>query len=125
MNILSLEYLFIGVGAALGGILRVALGKLLLTPIYGIVTPILLINVLGCFIMGIITALSVMLPDNLRLFIIPGFLGGFTTFSSFALEFGLLYEKNLHYHAFIYAGLTILLSILSFFTGLKLMRLLL
>ena len=125
MSILSLEYLFIGVGAALGGILRVALGKLFLTPIYGIVTPILLINVLGCFIMGIITALSVMLPDNLRLFIIPGFLGGFTTFSSFALEFGLLYEKNLHYPAFIYAGLTILLSILSFFIGLKLMRLLL
>ncbi len=123
MKISSLEYFLIGLGAALGGITRVAIGKLLLTPVYGITIPIIFVNVLGCFLMGIAAASLSILPENFRFFLIPGFLGGFTTFSSFALEFGLLYEKNLYIDAIIYIGLSVFLSIIFFFIGLKIARL--
>ncbi len=124
MNISLLEYFLVGLGAALGGVVRVAVGGVLIQgPIYGIAIPIMLINILGCLIMGIAAAFLPILPDNLRLFIMPGFLGGFTTFSSFALEFGALYEKNLYLSATLYAGLSVFLGIICFFIGLKLTRL--
>ena len=120
---LLLHYFLIGLGAALGATLRVAIGELIALSTNGFATPILFVNVLGCFIMGIATALLTTLPENIRFFLIPGFLGGFTTFSSFALEFGLLYEKNLYITAILYAGLSIFLSLICFFAGLKIMRL--
>ena len=87
--------------------MRVIIGKALVTSIYGISIPIIFVNILGCFIMGIVTAILTILPENLRLFLIPGFLGGFTTFSSFALEFGLLYEKDLSYYSVFCFGICI------------------
>ncbi len=49
----------------------------------------LIINVLGSFLMGLLTQLLVGLcPDNkkIQLFLTTGILGGFTTFSTFSLE---------------------------------------
>jgi len=49
----------------------------------------LLINLIGCFVIGLaFGAFERRLPSpELRLFVMTGFLGGFTTFSTFALEF--------------------------------------
>lgn len=49
----------------------------------------LIVNLSGCFIIGLIFALaerSRMLTPDIRLFIITGYLGALTTFSSFSLE---------------------------------------
>ncbi len=49
----------------------------------------MLVNISGCFIIGIIYALSDrgnLLSPELRIFLATGFCGGFTTFSSFAYE---------------------------------------
>lgn len=55
------------------------------------------VNVLGSFLLGIIyvtTLRNMPAADNWRLFLGAGFCGGFTTFSSFALEnFSLLEQK--------------------------------
>jgi len=59
----------------------------------------------------------------MRHFLSQGFLGGFTTFSAFALEFGLLYEKGNYWTACIYAILSIMLSLGAFFAGMKLLKL--
>jgi CrcB protein len=121
------HYMAIGLGGALGAIARVALAKVLPSAIMGIPASILSINLIGCFTMGILTELMALhwsISDTTRYFLISGVLGGFTTFSAFALEFGLLYEKQLYVSALIYATLSFFLSISAFFLALKIVRVL-
>ena len=122
---MPISYLFVGLGGALGAIARVALTKILPGFLFGIPLRIMCVNVLGCFALGALTELLPLSWNaswNMRHFMIQGFLGGFTTFSAFSLEFGLLYEKGLYPSAFIYAALSVILSLFSFFCGLKLIR---
>jgi fluoride exporter len=119
-------YLFVGLGGALGAIARVALSKFLPSFIFNMPAKIILINIMGCFLLGILTEILALYWNasfNMRHLLVQGFLGGFTTFSAFALEFGLLYEKGQHVTAFIYGFLSLILSIVFFFIGLKIIRL--
>lgn len=55
------------------------------------------INVLGSFLMGVVAetfALKAGLSQPLRLFLTTGIIGGFTTFSTYALETALLQERG-------------------------------
>lgn len=119
-------YVATGVGGAIGAISRLALSKIFPQTFMEIPLQILLINIIGCLVMGILTecmALYWSVSDNIRYLLISGFLGGFTTFSSFALEFGTLFEKNLYLSAIIYATLSVVLSLIFFFIGVKFARL--
>lgn len=119
------HYIVIGLGGAVGAIFRVAMGNLLPSTVLRIPFQILFINVLCCFIMGFLTAIMALywsISDNMRYFLVPGFLGGFTTFSAFALEFGLLFEKHGYISAILYTTLSFGLSITFFFVGLKIIR---
>ena len=119
------HYIAIGLGGATGAIARVALSSALPHTVYGIPFSILFINIIGCFFMGLLTELLALywsVTENMKYFLISGFLGGFTTFSAFALEFGVLIEKDEYIHAIIYATLSFALSITFFFMGLKVVR---
>ena len=122
---MNFSYILIGLGGALGAILRVTLGNIVPLTIFNIPFHILFINILGCFLMGIISELLTYWPSslNFKYFLISGLLGGFTTFSSFALEFGLLIEKNQISIAFLYLVLSFSLSLIFFFIGMKLVKL--
>lgn len=81
--------LLIALGGALGSMLR--FGVITLTyRFFDIHFPwgTIFANLIGCFFIGVIWAVldTFNEPKNLKLFIITGLLGGFTTFSSFALE---------------------------------------
>ena len=82
--------MMIALGGALGAVSRFLLGNAVSKAI-GSALPYgtFVINVIGCFAMGLLMTLIVdreMLPAAWRLFLCVGFLGGFTTFSSFGYE---------------------------------------
>lgn len=83
------EYILaVSFGGILGALLRWGVG-LLTFPLFG--NPFLgtlLVNLLGCFIAGLCIAFSSEsdYSEILKLFIFIGFLGSFTTFSSFSIE---------------------------------------
>jgi CrcB protein len=86
------------------------------------------VNLIGCFAMGLLTgllALRLSLPQEARAFLATGILGGFTTFSAFALDFAMLVERKALVTAGIYAAASVLLSLVAVFSGLWLMRALL
>ena len=78
-------YLLVGVGSALGGILRYGLCQLISAreEVGAFPWGILMVNVIGCLAMGVAFVLLERTP--LKLLIMSGILGGFTTFSAFSL----------------------------------------
>ena len=86
-----LTYLAVGVGAGLGGMCRYAMGAAFLARFgpgfpWGTFT----INVSGSFLIGLIAELAqtraIGIDPLLRVLLTAGFLGGYTTFSSFSFE---------------------------------------
>lgn len=57
----------------------------------------LIVNIVGSFLIGIFFALHKESAERFRLFVVTGFLGGFTTFSAFSYETLALAEKSLEY----------------------------
>jgi CrcB protein len=82
-----LGFLLVGIGGALGSMARYGVGLAL--PSIGFPYATLAVNVIGCFAIGLALPTmerAVALPQDLRLLIVVGFLGGFTTFSAFGNE---------------------------------------
>ena len=85
----------------------------------------LIVNVLGCFIMGLLTGLMAQklnLSPEARAFLTTGILGGFTTFSAFSVDVVLFVERKAMLAAGAYVAASVLLSIAAVFAGLHLMR---
>jgi CrcB protein len=89
------QYLVIGLGGALGSMLRFGLGGWIDAGATrtGYVFPwgTVVVNITGCFIIGFIATVSasdgrMFLSPLTRQFIMIGILGGYTTFSSFSLQ---------------------------------------
>lgn len=94
-----MKYLVILIGSGTGGLTRYLLSKWVYSLSNGSF-PIgtLVVNLSGCFIIGFLTGLFEhwIISPNMRLLIFVGFLGGFTTFSTFGLEtFNLLKEAEI------------------------------
>lgn len=83
-----------------------------------------IVNILGCFLIGIFYTLSeqLNLSDETRLMLTVGLCGGFTTFSTFSTENLNLLQNELYGICFLYFILSISLCILSTFYGIYLTR---
>lgn len=91
-------FLFVGVGGLLGAVLRYQVGRWVATSgrqgemlLLGLPLATLFVNVTGSFMIGVFVAGFSGSPEgipneSLRLLLVTGFLGAFTTFSSFSIE---------------------------------------
>jgi fluoride exporter len=114
------------IGAGLGGVLR-HLINILSVRLLGMAFPsgTLFINITGSLVMGLVAGYFAFFgsaPQSVRLFIATGVLGGYTTFSTFSLDAGLLVESGQFGAATLYVVGSVVLSVLGFFAGLWLMR---
>ena len=115
-----LECLVVGIGGFIGSVCRYAIGLIPLRE--GTIFPIktLIINILGSFLIGVITGLALKNPSinpRLVLFIKTGICGGFTTFSSFALETGDLIKNGHGGLAVAYGFLGMVLGVIAVLAG--------
>ncbi|WP_041320799.1 fluoride efflux transporter CrcB [Hyphomicrobium denitrificans] len=86
---------------------------------------ILTINIVGSFAMGLVAgwwAFKSNAPQDLRLFLATGILGGFTTFSTFSLDAGVLIERGQHLSALGYALGSVVFSVLALMAAMALIR---
>lgn len=116
-----IKCLIVGAGGAIGAIGRYLMGLLPMNPENGFPLKTFLINVIGCFIIGIIAALADKnaVNPNLVLLIKVGICGGFTTFSSFALETEGLIAKVSTGVALMYVILSLVCGVLAVFAAEK------
>lgn len=92
---------------------------------YGFPWGTLAVNVVGCFLMGLLIelgALKLSMSNEMRTFLATGILGGFTTFSAFALDFALLVERKEHMFAWAYLGASVILSVAALFLAMAIVR---
>lgn len=110
------------VGSAARYLLMTAVGQWLGTQFpYGTLT----VNALGCFTMGVLVELSALVwspSPELRALVMVGVLGGFTTFSSFTLDVGVLVSRDDLWAAAGYVLASMVLTIAGFFAGLAAVR---
>lgn len=117
--------LAIGTGSLLGGLLRywasqTIQARYLSSFPFGTFA----VNILGCFLIGIVYALSDRFSTNetWRLFLTTGLLGGFTTFSAFSYETVNLLQQGQAMNAFAYVAASVSIGLLATYAGMVVIR---
>jgi CrcB protein len=118
MNII----LAVAAGGAIGAVGRFLLGRSMMKLLgpsfpYGTLT----VNILGSFLIGLlVAALAAKFADvpQWQAFLVVGILGGFTTFSTFTLEIGLMLQRNEFTTAAIYTAASLGIGVIALFAGL-------
>jgi fluoride exporter len=116
------SYLLIALFGAIGTVARFSVVQI--TPkIFQSTFPIgtLVVNLLGCFLIGLFSGILdtkfISIDENFKNYITIGFLGGFTTFSSFSQDFFILVNNSNYLLAFIYIFISVFFGLLMFYLG--------
>jgi CrcB protein len=120
------NFLLVAAGGAVGASARHLVGVATLR-VFGSGFPVgtMVVNIVGCLAMGILVGLfatRIQGSQALRLLLATGFLGGFTTFSAFSLDFTVLWDRGQIALAIGYVAASVLLSLAALAAGLWLVR---
>jgi CrcB protein len=118
-----MTWLSVFIGGGIGSLLRYGIGLSLNSPSRFLPMGTLLVNVLGCFVLGYCLSHEVFthrLTQSVRLGITTGVLGGFTTFSTFGVESVRLYQNGQLGYGTLYVAVSLLGGLIAAFIGMKL-----
>lgn len=122
----TLKILSIGIGGALGAIARYLIN---ISPLANLFErfpfPTFFINITGSFLIGfllIVLADKIQVSESLRLAVIVGFLGAFTTFSTFEMEIYGLLKERFFTTAFLYLLLSVVVGFAGIVAGISLAK---
>lgn len=125
MEILT-KIISVAIGGAFGAVARYLIN---ISPLQKLFQrspfPTFFINILGSFLIGVLLILltdKFAVGENLRLALIVGFLGAFTTFSTFEAEIWVLIEENQFLTAFLYLFLSVVVGFIGIAFGIWLAR---
>lgn len=95
-----IKLIMILAGGGLGALARYTLGSQIDKNLnLSFPVGIFFVNLLGCFFIGLIVSMfenKLIFSENLKIFLIVGFLGSLTTFSTFALDnYNFMTQKNI------------------------------
>ena len=115
------QLLLVGIGGFVGSIARYLVSKLNITwSFLDLPMGTLTANVVGSLIIGFLTGAFLnagWMNQNLKLLLVVGFCGGFTTFSSFTAENFALIQNGQYGTAISYTLLSVILGIIAVFAG--------
>ncbi len=118
--------LLVFIGGGTGSVLRYLIGKAL-NPERGFYWGTFTVNIVGSLIIGMLLGWALkqeQVPQNTILLLAVGFCGGFTTFSSFALEGQQLLKAGDYSTLLLYILASLFTGILAVFAGLWLSKIL-
>lgn len=117
--------ILVGIGGFIGTVCRYLIGLLPIGTENGFPIKTLMINVVGAFLLGLITALaskSEVVHPQIILMLRIGVCGGFTTFSTFAYESVDLMKDGTMTMALLYMGASVVLGVLAVFAAQMLVK---
>lgn len=120
-----MNYILVAVGGMLGAMTRYFCVSLLADKSLNFPYSTFLVNVLGCFLIGAISeffALKSYLPVEAKILLVTGFLGAFTTFSTFGLDTVLLINKSAFIYSMLYVFSSVFVGVLSIYLATFMIR---
>ncbi len=115
------QLILVGVGGGIGSMLRFLVSVSTSRFAHGTFPfPTLLVNLSGCFLIGLLVGVFIQpsyASNNMRLLLVTGFCGGYTTFSAFAHENLLLIENQQVLMAIGYTVLSVVLGVALVWAG--------
>lgn len=115
------QLLLVGAGGFAGSIARFLVSRIdFKVYFFSIPLGTLTVNVVGSLLIGFLVGISdksTILTADMRLLLMVGLCGGFTTFSTFSGENLSLMQSGQYFSVLLYTGLSILLGFLAVYLG--------
>lgn len=122
-----MNWITIAIGGAIGAVSRYGIAQIVILINGANAAPFatIMVNVIGLGLMGVIygyLSTGGMLAETVRVFIMIGFLGALTTFSSFSMDIMAAIDRGQVVYAVVYVAVSVAGSILAFILAVLMMR---